>query len=235
MGFLSLPDKWRDEDWTEPVTCSIIVSTCGDAKWRDLANERAIPSAEVEAQAEGVNLIVYHFPHVDSVARARNLATVDAGPADWLCFLDADDELEPGYLAALERRYDRTHGTAPMLLVPAVRYTRLNSPPAIPNRGRWPAVNECVIGTLVPHWLFKQVGGFREATDDGTPISIYEDWDLWLRCYDADAILCFAPDAVYRAHGGPGGNARNLGLSMKGNASDVYDAIWRDHLTRTSS
>lgn len=213
------------------MNVSFIIATCGDERWKRLAMDRAVPSALL---LDGdCTILTGHSPDL-TVQGARNeLARL--ARSDWLCFLDADDELDRGYLRAMADAFMRgaiTTDWSP-LLVPAVRYVTAGVPmprhqgqATIPNRGRWPSVNECVIGTLVRRERFEQVGGFREVTDDGCPITLYEDWDLWLRCHDAGAQLVYVEDAVYRAHVNPQG--RNGG----GDSQVVYAAIWSDHLAR---
>ena len=232
------------------MNVAVIVVTCGDDKWHELALSRAYPSASAEAHGRPRNGVVLRHYNDRSLAQARNSAARETA-ADWLCFLDADDELEPGYLDAMAQAFMAgaiTTDWSP-LLVPAVRYIpdegkiqriadgfevprailgKVEPVPKIPNRGFWPTLNECVIGTLVRRDLFEAVGGFRAATDDGTPIPMYEDWDLWLRCWNSGAQLVYVEEAVYRAHGTPGGNERNL---HGGESQKVYDAIWADHLT----
>lgn len=197
------------------MNISILVCTHGDASWVSRAHARAIPSAEAEQPHE---LIVEHLEE-GTLAETRNLAAERAS-GDWLCFLDADDELAPGYLDAmaayacglLEHEILR-------LLVPSVSYLMAGaaSVPAIPNQGRWPELNECVIGTLVPSALFRAVGGFRE-------FEAYEDWDLFLRCTKAGAQLVYVPDAVYLAHVRAGGRNETSRL-------DVYNRIWAEYVT----
>jgi glycosyltransferase involved in cell wall biosynthesis len=221
------------------MNVSVIVATCGDDKWRRLAVERALPSAMAEVRDRvASHVLARHYdPHV-TVAEARNW-TARASDADWLCFLDADDELEPGYLDAMEAAnegwvYPKLENGwetgVPPLLVPKVRRVKpfVAESPHIPNKGGWPEVNECVIGTLVHRSLFEQVGGFRNRTDDGTAIGLYEDWDLWLRCHAAGAELRYT-DAVYREHVNPTG--RNYSASP----FQAYDAIWRDHVARIAA
>ena len=81
---------------------------------------------------------------------------------------------------------------------------------------------------FVPRALFLDVGGFREHSDGGTPLTMYEDWDsFFLRMTDAGARIVHVPEAVYRAHSHGG---RNTGAGWK----PVYDAIWADHEHRVS-
>ena len=216
------------------MNVAIIVATYGDREWRELALSRAVPSALAEANHR-TSAHVSHYPNL-TLAAARNQAVSEAiTEADWLCFLDADDELEPGYLDAMDYAYEHYpvgvvgETVPPPLLVPLLRRVKegsWSSPPTVPNKGRWPAVNEAVIGTLVNRLLFERVGGFREHTGDGTPITMYEDWDLWLRCWDAGAKLVYT-DAVYRAYVNPDGRNTNAHESQV-----VYDAIWADHEAR---
>jgi GT2 family glycosyltransferase len=147
-----------------------------------------------------------------------------------LCHLDADDELEPGYLEAMVQAQESITTAVDSLLIPSVRRIHPGENPrlkggAIPNRGKWPRWNECVIGTLVKRSMFQAVGGFRDHADDGTPLVMYEDWDLWLRCWNSGAHLVYVEDAVYREHVNLAGRNTNTHLSQT-----VYDAIWADHV-----
>lgn len=196
---------------------SVLIATYGAESWAELAWSRAYPSALGQTD----DIVVYHGT---TLAQARNQAA-ELAKGDWLCFLDADDELCSGYLEAIENAIGYRDN---VLLVPALQRIEAGrqSRPAIPNKGKWPAVSECVIGTVVPRRLFLEAGGFREEADDGTPLTLYEDWDLFLRMWDAGARLVYVPEAVYCAHGG----GRNNGGDWK----PVYDAIWGDHLERWS-
>lgn len=169
---------------------SVVVATFGAGEWITLARERAVPSA----QALGVP--VFHV-HDFTLHQARN-AGLGFVESEWVCFLDADDELEAGYFEAM------AEGTAD-LRAPAVRYVR-------DRRRKWGTrvprvaghVHDCraecllegnylVIGTLVRAAMLRAVGGFRDWP-------VYEDWDAWLRCYRAGATVETIPRAVYRAH-----------------------------------
>jgi GT2 family glycosyltransferase len=83
------------------VNVSVIVATHGDLCWERLAEERAIPSAEGQGAREVITL-----HGVDAtLAEVRNEAARQAS-GDWLCGLDADDELAPGYLAAMRAYWE---------------------------------------------------------------------------------------------------------------------------------
>jgi GT2 family glycosyltransferase len=215
------------------VNVSILIGTFGDSAWRDLAWSHAYPSAIDQGAAE---VRVLHLED-GTLAEARNQLAENAN-GDWLCFLDADDALDDGYVDAMvdavtdQRRWGRNEGEVPeysdplALYVPAVqavRDGRCVGPTMIPNQGGWPEVNECVIGTLIPRALFLDVGGFRDEFDDGTPLTSLEDYDLFLRCWDAGARLVYVPSAVYCATVSTDGRNANQG---------VYPKVWAEHLSR---
>lgn len=181
---------------------TVAVATYGQRWWQRLAQSRAIPSAE----ALGVPVV---HRHADTLHDARNgaLAGVDT---EWVIFLDADDELEPGYVAAMAA------GTADVR-APSVRYVR-SGPRLARNTvpARMPTVaghghaceaaclewgNWLVVGAMVRAELVRKVGGWRDF-----PWS--EDWDLWVRCWQAGASVEAVPAAVYRAHVRPGSRNR---------------------------
>lgn len=197
------------------MNVSVLICTYGDDDWVDAAWSRAFPSAQIQQQAVR-EINVLHLPE-GPLAEARNRAAADAS-GDWLCFLDADDELDPGYFDAMTRTA-RSWNLAragdlrdnPLLFVPAVQYVRLgldDGAAEVPNgRGLRPLldINCAVIGTLVPRRLFLEVGGFRD-------LPALEDWDLWLRCEEAGARVVTVPEAIYRAWVTPG--SRNSDQSL---------------------
>ncbi len=188
-------------------SASVLVCTFGSAEWEARGRE-ALKSAEGQGAREA-----FALHHDDGTLAGVRNAAAWAATGDALVYLDADDALGDGYLdamrAAHEARDDRETWTR-RLLVPSVQYVQNGEcigEPAIPNRGRWPELSECVIGTLIPRNLFLEVGGFREALDDGTPLTSCEDYDAFLRLYDAGARLVYVPDAVYCAAAGARRNA----------------------------
>jgi glycosyltransferase involved in cell wall biosynthesis len=204
------------------MNVSVLVCTHGDRAWSERAQEAALT-------AQAADETVVRHEDDATLAQVRNVAAQTA-TGDWLCFLDADDELDPGYLDAmrktmrmwnLSRRGDLISN--PLLLVPAVQYLRPGwierSHPVIPDWDRLLVDLNCaVIGTLVPRLLFKEVGGFREWP-------MYEDWDLWLRCVRAGARLVPVPDAVYRARVSP--DSRNQQKHTL--RASTYEAIRAEH------
>lgn len=182
------------------MNCSIIIATYGSITWADLAGSHAYPSTE----GQGASQVIVDHDAEMFLDEIRNSAAEQA-TGDWLCFLDADDQLAPGYLDAMAAVADlicacgepcgceRTN----VLLVPRVQYHREGAPvgaPFFPNRDHPISdMNHCVIGTLIPRQLFEQVGGFGSEV-------LYEDWALFLACIRAGAELVYVEDAIYNAH-----------------------------------
>jgi cellulose synthase/poly-beta-1,6-N-acetylglucosamine synthase-like glycosyltransferase len=198
---------------------SVIIASYGDPKiWVPLADR-----AEQSAHDQDAYEIIRLHDESATLAQVRNEAGA-AALGEWLCFLDADDELAPGYLDAMSHAIvTRTLlGRAERgLFAPAVSHiwpapTNVTTTPEIPNEGNWPRMNECVIGTVVHKLLFADVGGFREY-------EAYEDWDLWLRCERAGAEIVYVRDAVYRQYMNP--NGRNL----SGRLQHAYELIWASY------
>lgn len=172
-----------------PIDCSIIVASFGTEGWRQLALRRAVPSTEGQGARE---VLVRHERH-GNIATVRNAAAAEA-KGRFLCFVDADDELAPGYLEAMSG----AGGGAKTLLTPRVSYVgrRGTSTPRFHDEIDMRVANWIVIGTLVPRRLFLKVGGFADRPDFGA----FEDWELWIRCLKAGAEIIKVPDAIYVAH-----------------------------------
>lgn len=183
---------------------TVVVGTFGDEDWGRLARDRAIPSA----LDQGVRVI---HEHAATLHEARNggLARVQT---DWTCFLDADDELAPGYFDAMAA------GTADVR-APSVLYLRpMPGPDPEPIMPRvaghehacsaecLPYGNWLVIGTVARTEQLRAVGGFRD-------FDWSEDWDLWVRMAQAGATIEAIPAAVYVAH--VRWNSRNRGRTRR--------------------
>ena len=167
---------------------TVIIATYGDAEWQQLAEQAA---ASAETQCDEVLCV-----HGDTLAAARNEGLRAAG-GRYVIHLDADDQLEPGYVDAL------LTGTAD-LRAPAVRYVTETGHERLPRVPRvaghdhdctgacLPDGNWLVVGTLARRQLLIDVGGWEEWP-------LYEDWALWARCHAAGATIEAIPAAVYRA------------------------------------
>lgn len=212
------------------MTFAVVVATHGDETWQELARERAVPSAAAQGPDE---LIVVH-DQAGGLARVRNRGARRARSTH-LVFLDADDELAPGYLEAMRRAMvvlvsppledsaDRPRWRPrPSLLVPRVQRVAEDGTeraPEFPNRqAPMDELNHCVIGTAVPRLLFFAAGGFR------ADLPIYEDWALFLACERAGGRLVDVHGAIYRAHERPG--SRNANRSVQ---RQVYRKIRDEH------
>lgn len=194
---------------------TVVIGTFGDEKWEQLARDRAIPSAESQAP-------VIHC-HRATLAEARN-AGLEAVKSEFTIHLDADDELEPGFVDAMAT------GTAD-LRVPSLRQVRngrVGDPFMLRVWGhRHDCSGEClrhgnfaVIGTCVRTQLLRDVGGWEEW-----PWS--EDWAAWARCWNAGGTLEIIPAAVYRAYVTPGSRNRRLTPEETNRIHrDIEAAIW---------
>lgn len=194
----------------------VVVGTYGDDDWSQRGQATA---DQLRAAFPEVHVI---SSHDHTLAKARNtgakVLSLDIQPW-WLCFVDADDELEAGYFDAMRRRImERSYLVAEWsaLLVPAVRYVNQDgteTPVCIPNgtpRRPLYEINRACIGSLVEAHVFDRLGGFHE-------LAMYEDWQLWLRACERGVPLLDVPDAVYRAHVHP--VSRN---QLSENAVSIY-------------
>jgi glycosyltransferase involved in cell wall biosynthesis len=166
-------------------TVSVVVATYGDLTfWGPLA-QRAAKSALIQTRDCEVLL-----QHGETLAEARNAGAEHAN-GDWLIFLDADDELDPGYVEAMLAGSEGLRQPATLGIVNG----RADPEPVIikPRGKTLLDGNHLVIGTMMPRADFLAVGGFRE-------LWAWEDWDLfirlWLRGLRDEPI----PEAIYRVH-----------------------------------
>lgn len=184
----------------------------------ELAARRAFPTA----MGQGFRDIVCNHQPEGTVATSRNEGA-ERAQGRFLCFLDADDELAPGYVAAMNEAmswYDEARAEK-YLWTPAVEYVRgrRRQEPKIWDEVDLKDGNWLVIGTLIARDLFLRIGGFKEWP-------MYEDWCLWQRADRAFAEVQRVPDAVYVAH--VSANTRNRGASRRTMLS-VHEAIRREN------
>jgi glycosyltransferase involved in cell wall biosynthesis len=184
------------EDYGGNMDVTICVSTFGEEKWKTLAAERALPNA----RSFGVPVI---YNHDKTLHEARNLGLSQV-KTEFVCFLDADDELAPGF-------FEHMAEVDSDLRPPSVNhvYERVTFMPRVVGHnhvcvaaclefGNW-----LVVGTVARTELLKDVGGWKEW---GT----FEDFDLWQRAWIAGATIIPVPAAIYRAYSTPQGRCRNL-------------------------
>jgi glycosyltransferase involved in cell wall biosynthesis len=168
---------------------TICIGTFGGNDWVQLADSRAVPSAK----AQGCKVI---HRHASTLARARN-DCVALADTEFVVHLDADDELEPGYIEALAAAQGD-------MRVPGVRCVRdgRHAGTFMPQvyRHRHACSGDClqfgnwiVVGAGVRRQLVLDVGGWLEW-------EVYEDFCLWQRSWLAGAEIVAVPDALYRQH-----------------------------------
>lgn len=178
-----------DEEDRKDLNISCVIAAYGEEKWHSLARDRALPSTEGHGFLE---VIVSYLPG-GTLAEARN-AGAAAAKGEWLLFLDADDELEPGFGRALEVAM-RGYGPS-MMFTPSVRYVR---PGRTQSHTRiWPRMdirdgNWLIIGTAIAKRVFDEIGGFREY-------GWSEDWALFAEAIERGCEVVEVPDAIYRAY-----------------------------------
>lgn len=172
---------------------SIVIATYGDPKWQRQAERVALPSAKLQGDFE---IILYHDPDAISPAEPRNVAAA-AAQGERIVFVDADDEIENGYVSACL-------GSTGGIRYPRVRYIPedwnntkpLPQPSILPKRDLTTG-NFLVIGSMMIRSHLLQVGGFSEW-------ETYEDWYTFLKLtYLGDVpVLCMpAVYRVYKHHG----------------------------------
>ena len=179
---------------------TICIATHGDDAWRDLAYSHAYPSA----LDQGCEVLIEHDPDGHRHSVRNDLAERAMG--EWLCFLDADDDLYPSYIAEMEYEMQFLDPVGRYLLTPAVAYSKpgqeKHDPQLLPTKGL--EYGNCLIlGTLIEREFFLELGGFRDwNARNGNQM---DDWDLWLRALRAGAKIVQVPDAVYvaRMHPSP--------------------------------
>ncbi len=173
----------------------VVVATFGDIdEWGPQA-EHALETAQAQIPPPYVAL----WEHGENLAAARNagLALV-AGACSHVLFLDADDELEEGYIDAMKvsilnnmRRSDcRWYIHRPSTRGLYEDGSIEDPPSMIPERDLAVA-NYIVIGAMVDADLLLRLGGFHH-------LPVLEDWDAYQRLVLAGAEVVEVPDAVYR-------------------------------------
>lgn len=199
----------------------VIIAAYGDReKWTPLA-ERA--AASVGAQTVPARIIYQFDPDpVAILGRVRNLGALRS-QADYLIFLDADDELDPGYIKAMteeESRSDLGLMYWPSTIGVYEDGRTDDYPVLMEPRGSLLVHNWMVIGTMIPRWAFLEVGGFRD-------LPILEDWDLWIRLRLAGIIPAPCEEALYRVHVNPSSrNNPDIHGGWYTEIQQTYQAEW---------
>jgi glycosyltransferase involved in cell wall biosynthesis len=168
---------------TPSETVGVVVATFGDwEKWHAIG-QRAV--ASIKAQTRPPDFFVW--PHGETLAEARNFGAAELR-TDWLIFLDADDELDHGYVESMLAAEGDIR--RPATLGVYENGTQDAEPVMIPRRDIDTA-NYIVIGAMCRREMFLAAGGFPE-------LPILEDWALWRAMVKAGATVVDVPDAIYR-------------------------------------
>lgn len=198
---------------------TIAICTFGDESWRELAEERAWPSAQAQRfEPDQQNNIGIVSVHKDSLHEARN-AALAVVPTEFVIYLDADDELEPGYVTAMAAGTADVRGPIAHYVdgdrgnhwQPRVYGHQHDCTADCLRDGNW-----LLIGSAVRTDILRRAGGWRDF-----PWS--EDWDTWIRCWKAGATFELIPRAVYRAH--VRHDSRNRGATREAKAA-AHAAIY---------
>ena len=174
------------------TTVSVVIATYGNSEWVTMAEERAHPSVHGADQ-----IVVRHEPDGTRATSLNNAVAQATG--DYVVMLDADDQLQDGYVDAMRSAIDKHARWGDVLFTPAVQQIRKGRPgrPFFFPECSLETGNWLVIGTVISRELFHTVGGFHEHPHG------LEDWNLWARAVRAGASIVKVPGAVYRAHMNP--------------------------------
>ena len=154
---------------------TVCIATFGDPAWSDRAIATALPSALWQEQDPPVVMV-----HGETLAAARNAAAAQAD-TEWLIFLDADDQLAPGYITAMAAADGDLR--VPRLLLGDAE---------VDLTGRdIEQTNPCPVGTAIRKEMLLDCGGWPD-------FDAWEDWALFLRAHRRGAAIVHT-DAVYRA------------------------------------
>ena len=142
------------------------------------------------------NLRVVSADERPGPAHARNVGAAST-EAPWLAFVDADDEIAPGWVTAMRSALD---GHA--FVAGRFEGTRLNSAAVVRSRPLQQAdgLQDCGIGPRLPHAGAGNMGIHREVFDAvggfDAELGCLEDTDFCWRVQLSGVPLVFWPDAV---------------------------------------
>ena len=131
-------------------------------------------------------------------AATRNRA-LERVTADWVAFLDADDEWYPHHL---RRCVDFAEALRADVVYPGYEVVGGDDPVNLfghPFHSEWLRQTNFIPVTVVARAeLVREAGGFQEHPDEnGDPC---EDWGLWLAMLDRGATFAHVPDKTWRWH-----------------------------------
>lgn len=167
---------------------TICVATFGNRRWAELAQRRAIPSA----QRQSVPVVAVHGR---TLAAART-ACAQQATTEWLIHLDADDTLTGGYVDAMSEATGD-------LRAPALVEVHGTTERPVDLTGRdIEQMNPCCIGTAIRRDMVLDIGW--------SDWPAWEDWALFLTAARRGAVIEHVPGAVYRATVSAGSRNRRV-------------------------
>jgi glycosyltransferase involved in cell wall biosynthesis len=185
---------------------------------------RAVASVQRQDVRDGVRVVGQVVVDVDGdgAAATRNRAWRDADPdADWLAFLDDDDEL---YSDHVQRCLDHAVETGADLVYPWFHIVdaggndvTFNDPLRAPVEGHYVTPfgvpfddalrtelltrnNFIPVTVLVRRSLVADVGGFPIPGSPEWGDNCCEDWGLWRRLLNAGAVFAHLPERTWAWH-----------------------------------
>lgn len=177
---------------------SVVIATYGDLDvWGPLSMRALRSVAQQTREPKSISRV-----HGRTLAEARNQGAREA-TGEWLILCDADDELDPGYIEAMETVVLEL-GSRRALLKPSTLGVypdgSTDDHPVMIEARPLLESNHMVIGTAMRRAEFTAVGGFAD-------MPILEDWHLFIRLQLAGAEVAEVPEAIYRVGVWP--NSRN--------------------------
>jgi glycosyltransferase involved in cell wall biosynthesis len=167
------------------VEITVIIATFGSEAWR----QKGLEAFEKALHWGADDVIQAHAPDL-TLAESRNWAA-EGVETEWICFVDADDDLAPGYIEAMKN----ADGPNNALLAPALCLAG----EMIPLEDRdIQTMNPCAIGTVLRKEDFLRAGGFWEER-------AWEDWSLFRRCWLLGCPVVHVKGAIYVANSTPTG------------------------------
>lgn len=179
------------------MSVGIVIGTFGTQEWKLSGEELERKVRDSQSPMPHADHIRVLSVHGDTLAEARNVGA-KALATDWLIFLDADDDLRPGYVSEMLRTVKSETLDIVQPATIGVYPDGSTDPEAnlIPKRDLATG-NYIVIGAMCRRSKFDEVGGFRE-------LPVLEDWDLWRRMWKAGAKIGSCETAIYVVGVNPG-------------------------------
>jgi glycosyltransferase involved in cell wall biosynthesis len=209
--------QWIDGAKRMTAEVTICICTFGHG-WKFKGRE----AAERLPLLHDATLVLMH--DIDGDLCSTRNAALEEVKTEYVIFLDADDSLADNYIEEMIK------GTAD-IRVPSVSYVShgVGLAPYVPRVSACrhdgpcgpaclPLGNYLVIGSMARTEALRAVGGFRDWP-------MYEDWDLWARCYLNGATFENIPDAVYLAAVRPDSRNRQPSKAAK---LEAHRAIAKD-------